>query len=117
VGFFVCLGEWKRGSKPRDAGRQREFGEHCSPPQARGGPRGTTPGDSRLNPSRQDETVMVIDDKGMYFVERHSLRSKRIGCVDVHLLATVALSDKTMNRTLDQHLSPYLKRSQIRPSS
>jgi len=49
---------------------------------------------------------MVIDDKGMYFVERHSLRSKRIGCVDVHLLASVALSDKTMNRTREQHLSP-----------
>jgi hypothetical protein len=47
VGFFVCLGEWERGSKPRDAGRLREFGEHVSPPQARGGPRGTTPGDSR----------------------------------------------------------------------
>jgi hypothetical protein len=47
VGFFVCLGEWERGSKPRDAGRLREFGEHVSPPQARGEPRGTTPGDSR----------------------------------------------------------------------
>jgi len=35
VGFFVCLGEWERGSKPRDAGRLREFGEHVSPPQAR----------------------------------------------------------------------------------
>jgi hypothetical protein len=46
VGFFVCLGEWERGSKPRDAGRLREFGEHVSPPQARGGPGGTTPGDS-----------------------------------------------------------------------
>ena len=42
VGFFVCLGEWKRGSKPRDAGRLRKFGEHVSPPRARGGP-----GDSR----------------------------------------------------------------------
>ena len=68
---------------------------------------------------RQDfrETVMVIEDKGMYFIERHSLHSKRIGCVDIHLLASVAVSDTTINRTRDQHLSPYLKRSQIWPSS
>ena len=36
VGFFVCVGEWVWGSKPRDAGRLWEFGEHVSPPQARG---------------------------------------------------------------------------------
>jgi hypothetical protein len=35
VGFFVWLGKWERGSKPPDAGRLREFGEHVSPSQAR----------------------------------------------------------------------------------
>ena len=47
VGFFVCLGAWERGSKPRDAGRLQEFGEDVSPPQTHGRPGGTTPGDSR----------------------------------------------------------------------
>ena len=39
-------------SNPRDAGRERGFGEHGSPPRARAGHAGPAPGDSRrLNPS------------------------------------------------------------------
>jgi len=38
----------ERELKPLDPGRLREFGEHVSPPQARRGPCGPRPGDSRL---------------------------------------------------------------------
>ena len=48
--------------------------------------------------------VVATDDEVMQFIERHALCSKGIGYVDVHLLASVALTGGTRLWTRDQRL-------------
>ncbi len=48
--------------------------------------------------------VVATDDEVMQFIERHALHSKGIGYVDVHLLASVALTGGTRLWTRDQRL-------------
>ena len=48
--------------------------------------------------------VVATDDEVMQFIERHALYSKGIGYVDVHLLASVALTGGTRLWTRDQRL-------------
>lgn len=48
--------------------------------------------------------VMATDDEVMQFIERHALHGKGIGYVDVHLLASVALTGRARLWTRDQKL-------------
>lgn len=50
-------------------------------------------------------TVVVADnDEALGFIERHSLHGKGIGFVDVHLLASVALTHEARMWTRDKRL-------------
>ncbi len=49
-------------------------------------------------------TVIATDGEVMQFIERHRLYGKGIGYVDVHLLASVALTGGTQLWTRDQRL-------------
>lgn len=48
--------------------------------------------------------VAATDDEAMTFIERHRLHGKGIGYIDVHLLASVALTGGTKLWTRDQRL-------------
>ncbi len=48
--------------------------------------------------------VIATDDEAMQFIERHRLYGKGIGYVDVHLLASVALTGGAQLWTRDQRL-------------
>ena len=49
--------------------------------------------------------ALVADsDEVLAFIERHGLHGKRIGYVDAHLLASVALTDATKLWTRDKRL-------------
>jgi predicted nucleic acid-binding protein len=48
--------------------------------------------------------VVATDDEVMQFIERHALHGKGIGYVDVHLLASIALTDGARLWTRDQKL-------------
>jgi predicted nucleic acid-binding protein len=50
------------------------------------------------------EAVMATDDEAMQFIERHRLYGKGIGYVDVHLLASVALTGGVTIWTRDRKL-------------
>jgi len=55
---------------------------------------------------RQLPTVpYATDDEALRFIETHGLMAKGIGYVDVHLLASVALSTGVRLRTLDRRLA------------
>ena len=47
---------------------------------------------------------MATDDEAMQFIERHRLYGKGIGYVDVHLLASVALTGGVTIWTRDRKL-------------
>ena len=49
-------------------------------------------------------TVVAQSDEVLQFIERHTLHGKGIGYVDVHLLASVALTEGTRLWTRDQRL-------------
>ncbi len=48
--------------------------------------------------------VIATDDEAMQFIERHRLYGKGIGYIDVHLLASVALTGGAQLWTRDQRL-------------
>ena len=48
--------------------------------------------------------IVATDDEVMHFIERHALHGKGIGYVDVHLLASVALTGGARLWTRDQKL-------------
>jgi predicted nucleic acid-binding protein len=48
--------------------------------------------------------VIATDDEAMQFIERHRLFGKGIGYIDVHLLASVALTGGAQLWTRDQRL-------------
>ena len=48
--------------------------------------------------------VIATDDEAMQFIERHRLYGKGIGYLDVHLLASVALTEGAQLWTRDQRL-------------
>ncbi|MEY4711908.1 MAG: hypothetical protein RIS88_1358 [Pseudomonadota bacterium] len=48
--------------------------------------------------------VVATDDEAMQFIERHRLHSKGMGYIDVHLLASVALTGGAKLWTRDQRL-------------
>jgi predicted nucleic acid-binding protein len=48
--------------------------------------------------------VIATDNEAMQFIERHRLYGKGIGYIDVHLLASVALTDGAQLWTRDQRL-------------
>jgi predicted nucleic acid-binding protein len=48
--------------------------------------------------------VVAQSDEVLQFIERHTLHGKGIGYVDVHLLASVALTEGTRLWTRDQRL-------------
>lgn len=48
--------------------------------------------------------VVATDDEAMQFIERHRLHGKGIGYIDVHLLASVALTVGARLWTRDQRL-------------
>lgn len=48
--------------------------------------------------------VVANGDEVLHFIERHALHGKGIGYVDVHLLASVALSERTRLWTRDLKL-------------
>jgi len=48
--------------------------------------------------------VIATDDEAMQFIERHRLYGKGIGYIDVHLLASVALTEGAQLWTRDQRL-------------
>ena len=50
------------------------------------------------------EAVVATDDEAMQFIERHRLYGKGIGYVDVHLLASVALTGGATIWTRDRKL-------------
>ncbi len=50
------------------------------------------------------EAVVATDDEAMQFIERHHLYGKGIGFVDVHLLASVALTGGLTIWTRDEKL-------------
>jgi predicted nucleic acid-binding protein len=49
--------------------------------------------------------VVADSDEVLGFIERHKLHGKGIGYVDVHLLASVALTDGARLWTRDKRLS------------
>ena len=48
--------------------------------------------------------VIATDNEAMQFIERHRLYGKGIGYIDVHLLASVALTEGAQLWTRDQRL-------------
>lgn len=48
--------------------------------------------------------TIATDDEAMHFIERHRLQGKGMGYVDVHLLASVALTGGAKLWTRDQRL-------------
>jgi hypothetical protein len=51
--------------------------------------------------------VSATDEETLQFIERHRLMGKGIGYVDVHLLASVALTEGARLWTLDKRLVPF----------
>lgn len=63
---------------------------------------------------------MGDSDEALAYIERHKLYGKGIGCVDVHLLASVALTKDASLWTHDKQLhaaAASLRRAYLGPGS